>query len=72
MADFEILRQNKIVALVVMFLVIGAIVGAMEMLYGQSFVERFITDKEVELTCAYYGYNTPECVNARHSYFHNY
>ena len=41
LSNFEILRKNKIVALVVMFLVIGAIVSVLDMIHGYSLFESF-------------------------------
>mgnify|MGYP006436934487 FL=1 len=61
-SNFEILRKNKIIALVVMFLVIGAIVLVLDMIHGYSLFESFTT--EPAIICSEYGANSPECKNA--------
>ena len=62
LSNFEFLRKNKIVALVVMFLVIGAIVSILDMIHGYSLFESFTT--EPAIICSEYGANSPECQNA--------
>ena len=62
LSNFEFLRKNKIVALVVMFLVIGAIVSILDMIHGYSLFESFTT--EPAIICSEYGANSPECKNA--------
>jgi hypothetical protein len=62
LANFEVLRKNKIVALVVMFLVIGAIVCGLDMIHGYSLFETFITKER--LICEEHGTNSPKCKKA--------
>ena len=62
LSNFEFLRKNKIVALVVMFLVIGAIVSILDMIHGYSLFESFTT--EFAIICSEYGVNSPECEKA--------
>ena len=61
-SNFEVLRKNKIVALVVMFLVIGAIVWVLDMIHGYSLFETFAT--EPTIICDKYGMDSPECEKA--------
>jgi hypothetical protein len=61
-SNFEVLRKNKIVALVVMFLVIGAIVWVLNMIHGYFLFETFST--EPTIICGEYGMNSPECKKA--------
>lgn len=51
--NFEVLRNNKIVALVVMFLLIGAIVWVLDMIHGYSLFETIekMTIEEAEIIC---------------------
>ena len=62
LSNFEILRKNKIVALVIMFIVIGSIVWILDMIHGYSLFESFTT--EPVIICSEYGANSPECKNA--------
>jgi hypothetical protein len=62
LSNFEILRKNKIVALVVMFLVIGVVVWVLDMIYGYSLFETFTTEQSI--LCAEYGQDSPRCKTA--------
>lgn len=62
LSNFEILRKNKIVALVVMFLVIGGIVSILDMIHGYSLFETFTT--EPSIICSEYGTESNECKKA--------
>ena len=56
----NMLRQNKIVMLVVMFLVIGLAVWLLETFFGYSQFERFVTPEQTALLC-----NEPESNECR-------
>lgn len=56
-SNFEILRKNKLVALVVMFLVIGVIVWVLDMIHGYSLFETFTP----KLICNEHGPESNEC-----------
>ena len=62
LSNFEILRNNKLVALVVMFLVIGGIVWVLDMIHGYSLFETFISTPT--LICDKHGPDSEECKNA--------
>ena len=62
LSNFEMLRKNKIVALVIMFLVIGGIVSILDMIYGYSLFETFTT--EPELICGEFGQDSSRCKEA--------
>ena len=64
--NLEILRKNKIVAIVVMFLLLGLIVWALDSLYGYSLFESFQNEKalNVALICNQYGTESKECKDA--------
>ena len=65
----NMLRQNKIVMLVVMFLVIGLAVWLLETFFGYSQYERFVTAEQTALLC-----NDPEgseCQNTIRNMFSN-
>lgn len=62
LSNFEILRKNKIVALVIMFIVIGSIVWILDMIHGYSLFESFTSKPTI--ICSEYGVNSPECKNA--------
>ena len=57
--NLEDLRNNKIVALVVMFLLIGSIVWLLDMVHGYSLFETFTS--EPTIICGEYGMDSPEC-----------
>ena len=59
LSNFEILRKNKIVAIIVMFLVIGVIVSILDMIHGYSLFETFTT--ESELICGEFGQDSSKC-----------
>ena len=62
LSNFEILRKNKLVALVVMFIVIGSIVWVLDMIHGYSLFESFTT--EPTIICGEYGPDSSECKKA--------
>lgn len=62
LSNFEILRKNKIVALVVMFLVLGVIVWVLDTIHGYSLFETFTT--EPTIICGQYGTDSDECKEA--------
>ena len=64
--NLEILRKNKIVAIVVMFLLLGLIVWALDSLYGYSLFESFQNKHALNaaIVCEKYGINSQECKNA--------
>jgi hypothetical protein len=64
LSNFEILRKNKIVALVVMFLVLGVVVWVLDMIHGYSLFETFITADEVALLCHGNKLGTDKCKEA--------
>ena len=57
--NFEILRKNKIIALVVMFLVIGISVFILNVMHDYTLFETFNTT--VKLICQHKGYDSEEC-----------
>ena len=57
--NFEILRKNKIIALVVMFLVIGISVFILNVIHDYTLFETFNTT--VKLICQQKGYDSEEC-----------
>ena len=63
--NLEDLRNNKIVALVVMFLLIGAIVWLLDMVHGYSLFETIenMTIEEAEMICSN-DPDTEECEKA--------
>jgi hypothetical protein len=63
--NLEDLRNNKIVALVVMFLLIGAIVWLLNMVHGYSLFETIenMTIEEAEMICSN-DPGTEECEKA--------
>jgi hypothetical protein len=61
-SNFEVLRKNKIVTLIIMFLVIGAIVCVLDMIHGYSLFETFTS--EPTIICGEYGMDSPECEKA--------
>ena len=54
--NLEVLRNNKIVALVIMFLLIGAIVWVLDTIHGYSLFETFENLNDIALICR----NDPE------------
>jgi hypothetical protein len=62
LSNFEILRKSKLVALVVMFLVIGVVVWLLDMIHGYSLFETFTS--EPTIICGEYGDDSPECKKA--------
>lgn len=59
LSNFEILRKNKIVALVVMFIVIGSIVWILDMIHGYSLFESFTSKPAI--ICSEYGQDSSRC-----------
>lgn len=57
--NFEILRKNKIIALVVMFLVIGISVFILNVMHDYTLFETFNTS--VALICQIHGYDSDKC-----------
>ena len=57
--NLEDLRNNKIVALVVMFLLIGAIVWLLDMVHGYSLFESFTSKPAI--ICSEYGQDSSRC-----------
>jgi len=57
--NFEILRKNKIISLIVMFLVIGISVFILNVMHGYTLFETFNTT--VKLICQQKGYDSEEC-----------
>ena len=57
--NFEILRKNKIIALIVMFLVIGISVYVLNVIHNYTLFETFNTT--VKLICQQKGYDSEEC-----------
>lgn len=62
LSNFEILRNNKLVALVVMFLVIGGIVWVLDMIHGYSLFETFTLTSTI--ICNEHGPDSEQCKKA--------
>lgn len=60
--NFEILRKNKIIGLVVMFLVIGISVFILNVMHDYTLFETFNTS--VTLICQRHGYDSDKCKKA--------